>query len=100
MALTMHPSLFVHPGPWLKRTYFKPYGLTVTEVAEHVGISRQNMSLLLNGHACLTAAMALRFEQALGIAADTLLRMQVGHDLAQARMREDAPGVERMRKVA
>jgi antitoxin HigA-1 len=100
MALTMHPSLYVHPGPWLKAEIVEPSGLTVTGVAERLGISRQNMSLLLNGHASLTATMALRFEKAFEISADTLLRMQAGYDLAQARAREGEPGVKRMRKVA
>jgi antitoxin HigA-1 len=100
MSLKMHPSLFVHPGPWLKRTYLDQFAMTVTEVAAHLGISRQNMSGLLNGHAGLTAMMALRFEKAFGISADTLLRMQAGYDLAQARMREGELAVERMRKVA
>ena len=100
MALKMHPSLFVHPGPWLRRTYLDPYAMTVTEVAAHLGVSRQNMSVLLNGHASLTAMMALRFEKAFGISADTLLRMQAGYDLARARAREGELGVERVRKVA
>lgn len=100
MALTMHPSLFVHPGPWLKRTYLDPFGMTVTEVAAHLGLSRQNMSVLLNGHAGLTAKMALRFEKAFGISAETLLRMQAGYDLAQARTREDGVDILPMRKVA
>ena len=100
MALKMHPSLFVHPGPWLRRTYLDPYAMTVTEVASHLGVSRQNMSVLLNGHASLTAMMALRFEKAFGISADTMLRMQAGYDLARARAREGELDVERMRKVA
>ena len=87
MALKMHPSLFVHPGPWLRRTYLEPNARTVTEVAAHLGVSRQNMSVLLNGHASLTAMMALRFEKAFGISAETLLRMQAGYDLVQARAR-------------
>lgn len=74
MALTMHPSLFVHPGPWLMREVVEPYGMTVTETAAHLGVSLQNMSMLLNGHACLTAMVALRFEKAFGISANTLLR--------------------------
>ena len=65
MALEMHPSIYVHPGPWLKHEIVEPYGMTVTQVAEHLGVSRQNMSLLLNGHASLTAMMALRFRATL-----------------------------------
>ena len=100
MALEMHPSIYVHPGPWLRRTYLDHFGLTVTEVAANLGISRQNMSQLLNGHASLTAPMALRFEKAFGISADTLLRMQVAYDLAQVRLREGELGLDRVKKVA
>ena len=100
MAIKLHPSLFVHPGPWLRRTYLDHFGLTVTEVAANLGISRQNMSQLLNGHASLTAPMALRFEKAFGISADTLLRMQVAFDLAQVRLRAGELGLERVKKVA
>ena len=100
MAIKLHASLYAHPGEWLKRDVVEPYGMTVTEVAAHLGVSRQNMSLLLNGHAALSAMMALRFEKAFGISADTLLRMQATYDLARARGRDGELKVERMRKVA
>jgi addiction module HigA family antidote len=100
MGLEMHPSIYVHPGPWLRRTYVDHYAMTVTEVAEHLGVSRQNMSMLLNGHASLTAMMALRFEKAFGISADTLLRMQAAYDLAQVRLSGKEPDVERVARAA
>jgi antitoxin HigA-1 len=100
MALQLHPSLFVDPSPWLRRTYLDQFPMTVTEVAVHFGISRQNMSMLLNGHASLTATMALRFEKAFGISADTLLRMQAGYDLAQARLHGDELDIGRISKAA
>lgn len=40
--------------------------------------------------------MAVRFEKAFGVSADTLMRMQEGHDLAQVRARESAIVVERL----
>ena len=43
------------------------------------------MRTLLNGHAGLSAEMAIRFEKAFGLKADTMLRMQVAYDLAQVR---------------
>ena len=98
--LTLHPSLFVHPGPWLVRQVIEPYGMTVTQTAAHLGVSRQNMSMLLNGHANLTAMMALRFEKAFGISADTLLRMQVGYDLAQVKLGGRVPDVARLQRAA
>ena len=87
MAIKLHHSIYVHPGPWLKAEILEPHNLSVTEAAARLGVSRQNMSMLLNGHAALTAMMALRFEKAFGISAETLLRMQAGYDLARARER-------------
>lgn len=100
MALKLHASIHVHPGPWLKAEVVEPFGLTVTDVAAHLGVSRQNMSMLLNGHAGLTATMALRFEKAFGVSADTMLRMQAAFDLAQARLRDGEIAVTPLRKVA
>jgi len=51
-------------------------------------VSRQALSTLLNGNASLSADMAIRFEKAFGVKADTLLRMQTTYELAQARMHE------------
>ncbi len=89
MALKMHPSLAVHVGDWLKTEIVAPTGLSVTALAEHFGVSRQALSALLNGSANLSADMAIRFEKAFGVKADTLLRMQTAYDLAQARAHED-----------
>lgn len=88
MALEMHPSLAVHVGDWLKTEIVEPAGLSVTALAEHFGVSRQALSTLLNGNASLSADMAIRFEKAFGVKADTLLRMQTAYDLAQARKNE------------
>ena len=88
MALKMHPSLAVNVGDWLKSEIVEPAGVSVTALAEHFGVSRQALSTLLNGNASLSADMAIRFEKAFDIKADTLLRMQTAYDLAQARARE------------
>jgi antitoxin HigA-1 len=99
MGIELHPSLISHPGPWMLRNFLEPYGISVTEMAKHVGVSRQNTSALLNGRAAMSAMMALRFEKAFGVKADTLMRMQVAYDLAQVRLRGEEPDVKRM-KVA
>jgi plasmid maintenance system antidote protein VapI len=44
--------------------------------------------------------MALRFEKAFGVKADTLLRMQMAYDLAKVREREDEMTIERVAKAA
>jgi len=89
MAIRLHPSMAVHPGPWLKRNVIDHYGMTVTEAAERLHVTRQAMSNLLNGNAGLSAEMAIRFEKAFGLKADTLMRMQAAHELAEARAHED-----------
>ena len=100
MALKMHPSLTVHVGDWLKTEIVEPVGVSVTALADHFGVSRQALSNLLNSNASLSADMAIRFEKAFGIRADTLLRMQSAYELAQARAHEDEIKVERFETAA
>jgi addiction module HigA family antidote len=96
----MHPSLAVHAGDWLRTEVVEPAGASVTALADHLGVSRQAMSALLNGHSGLSADMAIRFEKAFGVKADTLLRMQTAFELARARLREGEIKVERFDKAA
>ena len=96
MAIKLHSSFAVHPGAWLRAEIVDPAGMNVTDLADHLGVSRQSMSKLLNGRQGLTAEMAIRFEKAFGLKADTLLRMQSAHELAEARAREDEIAVERV----
>jgi addiction module HigA family antidote len=97
MAIALHPSFAVHPGPWLRSEIVEPRGLSVTAAARKLGVTRQAMSNLLNGGAGLSAEMAIRFETAFGLKAETLLRMQMAHDLAEVRGRG---GVAEIDKVA
>lgn len=100
MALKMHPSLAVHVGDWLKTEIVEPAGISVTALAAHFGVSRQALSTLLNGNASLSADMAIRFEKAFSLKADTLLQMQTTYELAQARAHEDQIKVGRFAKAA
>ena len=88
MAIQLHRSMAVHPGPWLKRNVIDHYGMTVTDAAGRLRVTRQAMSNLLNGNAGLSAEMAIRFEKAFGLKAETLMRMQAAHELAEARAHE------------
>lgn len=96
MAIKLHSSFAVHPGAWLKTEIVEPHGLNVTVAAEKLRVTRQAMSNLLNGNAGLSAEMAIRFEKAFGVRADTMLRMQAAHDLAAARAHEKDIKVERI----
>ena len=96
MAIKLHSSFAVHPGEWLRSEVVEPYGLNVTVTARKLHVTRQAMSNLLNGSAGLSADMAIRFEKAFGVRADTMLRMQAAYDLAQARAHEKDIKVERV----
>jgi antitoxin HigA-1 len=97
MPVQLHSAFVVHPGLWLRAEIVNPAGApALGKLAAHLGVTRQALSTLLNGKAGLSAMMALRFEKAYGIKADTLLRMQAAYDLAEAREREDELQVERI----
>jgi antitoxin HigA-1 len=95
MALVPHPSIFVHPGDWLKTEIVDENGVGVAALAVAFGVSRQALSALLNARARLSADMAIRFEKLFGIPAETLMRMQAAYDLAQARAHQDDLKVDR-----
>ena len=67
MAIKLHPSFAIHPGEWLREEIVEPSGLNVTELADHLDVSRQSISKLLNARQGLSADMAIRFEKAFGL---------------------------------
>jgi addiction module HigA family antidote len=77
-----------HPGALVREDVLEPLGLTVTKAAQILGVSRPNLSLLLNERIDLSPEMALRIEAAFGLEAAMLLGMQADHNLARARARQ------------
>ena len=96
MAIELHDSFAIHPGPWMLEEIVKPHKMTVSSTAEHLKVTRPALSRLLNGRAALTPEMAIRFEKAFGISAATMLRMQTDYDLAQAKIRTETVTIERL----
>ena len=82
----------VHPGEIVREECIKPLGLTVEQVARGLGVSRSALSRLINGHAGVSAEMAIRLSKAFGSTPETWLRMQMNYDLAQ--IREKAERIE------
>ena len=80
-----------HPGEVLREDL--PAGVSIGEVAQRLGVTRQALSALLNGRAGVSASMALRLEGALGTSAEMWLNMQTNHDPWHARKRP--PRVQR-----
>jgi len=77
-----------HPGGFVRYEIIAPLGLSVTDAAKALGVTRAALSALLNERADLSPEMALRIEKAFGVSMDTLMRMQNSFDIAQARKRE------------
>ena len=84
-----------HPGDFIRAEVIDELGLNVTRAAAILGVRRATLSALLNGHAALSAEMALRIEKAFGVSMDMLLRMQAWHDAASMRARAGEIAVER-----
>ena len=74
-----------HPGEIIRDLCIKPLGLTVTQAAEGLGVTRKTLSLLLNGHAGISPEMAVRLSQAFGRSPESWLQLQLQYDLAQVR---------------
>ena len=88
MAIKIHPSFAIHAGKWLKTEIVEAHGVSINELAEAFGVSRQSISAVLNGRTTLSAEMAIRFEHAFGVKAETLVRMQARYELGKAREHE------------
>jgi addiction module HigA family antidote len=77
-----------HPGEILKELVIEPLGLSVTEAAGHLGVSRKSLSKVLNGHSAITSEMALRLEMTFAKPnAAHWLRLQNAYDLWQTKQR-------------
>ncbi len=72
-----------HPGMSVKKDCLDPLGLSVTEGAKVLGVTRQALSNVINGKAGISAEMAIRLSKAFGGTPDVWLRMQTAYDLAQ-----------------
>jgi len=86
-----------HPGRIVRHDCLEPLGLSVTEGAKILGVSRQALNNVVNCKSGISAEMAIRLTKAFGSTADTWLRMQVAYDLAQAMKGESKIKVRRQR---
>jgi len=86
-----------HPGRSIRNACLEPLGLSVTEGAKILGVTRQALNNVINGKSGISAEMAIRLTKAFGSTADTWLRMQTAYDLAQAMKDEAKIKVQRQR---
>ena len=72
-----------HPGEILRELCLDPLGLTVTQAADALGVSRKTLSSILNGHSGISAEMAIRLSIAFNTTAESWLLQQLQYDLAR-----------------
>ena len=85
-----------HPGPSVAQDCLEPLGLSVTEAARKIGVSRKGLSRLVNGHSGISPEMAIRLDKAFGGGAEVWYRLQTSYEFAQAMKRADEIKVERV----
>ncbi len=73
-----------HPGEIIKEDYLKPLSLTITKMADNLGVSRTALSRVLNERGSVTPDLALRLSKAFDTTPDLWLNLQKNHDLWQA----------------
>ncbi|MCP5347674.1 MAG: HigA family addiction module antitoxin [Gammaproteobacteria bacterium] len=73
-----------HPGEVLRELCLEPMGLSVTEAAEALGVSRKTLSSILNGRAGISPEMAIRLSKAFDTSPESWLNQQQQYDLWQA----------------
>ncbi|MEA5544549.1 HigA family addiction module antitoxin [Limnoraphis robusta CCNP1324] len=86
-----------HPGEVLRELCLEPLGLTVTDAAEALGVSRKTLSAILNGRAGISPEMAIRLSKAFGTSAESWLNQQMQYDLWVA---EQGAGDIRVKKLS
>ena len=89
-----------HPGLSVRHDCLEPLGLNVTEAAKRLGVSRKQLSDIVNCHAGISPEMAIRLDKAFGAGADMWLRLQAAYDLAQAMKHANEIKVERLLPAA
>jgi addiction module HigA family antidote len=81
-AMRMHNP--PHPGEIIKSLCLEPLGLSVTEAAKALGVSRKTLSAVLNGRGGISPEMAVRLSIAFGTSAESWLNQQTQYDLWHA----------------
>jgi addiction module HigA family antidote len=84
-----------HPGSFVFDECIEPLGLTITEAAQALGVTRVTLSDLVNGKRGISPEMAVRLSKAFGVSAGTWLVQQAQYDLTQ--VNSDRISVKRLR---
>ena len=86
-----------HPGRIVRQECIEPLGITITEAARSLSVTRQTLNNLVNGKAGVSPEMAIRLSKAFGSSPEVWLEMQMEFDLAQAEKKAGQIKIERIK---
>ena len=89
----------VHPGRILREDCLEPLGLTITEVAKGLGVSRNALSAVVNERAGISPEMAVRLSEAFAPSAEFWNNLQKDYDLWNAKQTVPRKGITRFHPV-
>ena len=85
-----------HPGRIVRQECIEPLGLTVTDAAKHLRVTRQTLNNLVNERAGISPDMAIRLSKAFGSSPEVWLGLQLDYDLAHATKRTASLKIARL----
>jgi addiction module HigA family antidote len=86
-----------YPGEIIREFCIEPLGLTVTDAAKAIGVTRKTLSALLNGRSGISPEMALRLSKVFGRSPEGWLRLQLQYDLWKTQQRVDLKNLRRIK---
>ena len=86
-----------HPGGIIREFCIEPLGLTVTEAAKAIGVTRKTLSSLLNGRSGISPEMALRLSKVFGRSPEGWLKLQLQYDLWTTQQSVDLKDLKRIK---
>ena len=89
-----------HPGEVIRELCLDPLGLSVTEAAKALGVSRKALSAVVNGRSGISPEMAMRLAIAFDTTPESWLIQQMQYDLWKATQKGGVEGVQKLSKAA
>ena len=86
-----------HPGEIIREFCIDPLGLSVTDAAKALGVTRKTLSALLNGRSGISPEMALRLSKVFGRSPEAWLKLQLQYDLWAAQPSVDLKNLRRIK---
>ena len=89
-----------HPGLSVRYDCLEPLGLSITDAADKLGVSRKQLSDIVNGHSGISPEMSIRLDKAFGGGVTTWYQLQAAYDIAQAMKHSRNIRIKRITRAA